>query len=164
MKKSKAAKKKGFNIPGMKSMRCPYCGSKVHLRSADGIYKNNNENTNLFVCSQYPVCDSYVRVHSETEIPVGSVANAKLRALRVTAHHHFDNLHKSGLMTKKEAYTWLAFMLQSPMSQAHIGYLNEYYCNRIIKESDRIFDNMKWKLNRKSRYEPEINGGEYYAQ
>ena len=163
MKKHKTNKRKGFNIPGMKHMRCPYCGSAVHLRSADGIYKDNKENVKLYVCTKYPVCDSYVRVHSDTTVPMGSLANAKLRALRVTAHKHFDQLHKSGLMSRNEAYGWLAFMLQSPLSQAHIGYLSEYYCNRIIAESDKLFDNMKWKLNNKTRQKPVISGGEYHA-
>ncbi|MDG6146488.1 DUF3268 family zinc-finger domain-containing protein, partial [Lactococcus formosensis] len=44
-------------------MRCPYCGSTVELRSADGIYKENKNHTMLYVCRNYPVCDAYVRVH-----------------------------------------------------------------------------------------------------
>ena len=163
MKKSKTTKRKGFDIPGMKHIRCPYCGSAVHFRSADGIYKNNNSNAKLYVCSKYPSCDSYVRVHPGTMTPVGSLANAKLRAIRVTAHKHFDKLHETGLMTKKEAYAWLAFMLQSPMSQAHIGYQSEYYCSRIIEESDKLAGNLKWKLNNKTRHKPGKTGGEHYA-
>jgi len=163
MKKSKTNKRKGFDIPGMKHMRCPYCGSAVHFRSADGIYKSNNGNAKLYVCSKYPSCDSYVRVHPGTMTPVGSLANAKLRAIRVTAHKHFDKLHETGLMTKKEAYAWLAFMLQSPMSQAHIGYQSEYYCNRIIEESDKLVGNLKWKLNNKTQHKPGKTGGETYA-
>jgi hypothetical protein len=164
MKKSKPRKRKGFDIPGMKNMRCPYCGSIVHLRSADGIYKNNGSDVQLYVCSKYPECDSYVRVHPGTTVPVGSLANAKLRTLRATAHRHYDKLHESGIMTKKEAYSWLAFMLQSPMSQAHIGYQSEYYCNRIVEESDKLIGNLKWKLN-KTKYDRtrSIKEGEYYA-
>jgi hypothetical protein len=164
MKKSKPRKRKGFDIPGMKNMRCPYCSSSVHLRKADGIYKNNGSDTQLYVCSKYPECDSYVRVHPGTTVPVGSLANAKLRTLRVTAHKHFDKLHEPGIMTKKEAYSWLAFMLQSPMSQAHIGYQSEYFCNRIIEESDKLIGNWKWKFNKNKIWpDPVKKGGEYYA-
>ena len=163
MKKSKMNKRKGFDIPGMKHMRCPYCSSAVHFRNADGIYKNTTENTKLYVCSKYPGCDSYVRVHPGTTVPVGSLANAKLRALRVTAHKHFKKLYETGLMTKKEAYAWLAFIIQSPMSQAHIGYQSEYYCNLIIQESDKIIRNSKWKLNKKNRQASGLQGGEHYA-
>ena len=37
-------KRKGFNAS---SMRCPYCGSTVVYRSADGIYHENKKGTML---------------------------------------------------------------------------------------------------------------------
>ena len=71
-------------------MRCPYCGSPVDLRSADGIYYDNSRNTRLYVCRNYPQCDSYVRVHPGTDIPVGTMANRRLRALRAEAHRYYE--------------------------------------------------------------------------
>lgn len=50
--------------------RCPYCGSHTILRSADGIYRENARNDMLYVCKNYPVCDSYVRVQRGTKIPL----------------------------------------------------------------------------------------------
>ena len=38
--------------------RCPYCGSHTILRSADGIYRENARNDMLYVCKNYPACDS----------------------------------------------------------------------------------------------------------
>lgn len=64
-------RRKGFN---QSTVRCPYCGSPAVLRSADGIYRDNSKNTMLYVCKNYPACDSYVRVHTGTNIPVGSLA------------------------------------------------------------------------------------------
>ena len=72
--------------------RCPYCGSHVTYRSADGIYKDNSRGTMLYVCSHYPECDAYVRVHTGTNIPVGTMADRKLRKLRNEAHKHFSKL------------------------------------------------------------------------
>ena len=63
-------KRKGFNAS---SMRCPYCGSTVVYRSADGIYHENKKGTMLYVCSNFPECNAYVRVHAGTNIPVGSL-------------------------------------------------------------------------------------------
>ena len=146
----------------MRNLKCPYCGSAVHLRSADGIYKENSSNTRLYVCSRYPLCDAYVRVHPGTTTPVGSLANPRLRALRVQTHRQFDKLHETGLMTKKDAYGWLAHMLQSPMSQAHIGYLSEYYCSLIIEESGKLLENYKWKLAAGRQPAPAM-GGAYRA-
>ena len=98
-------KRKGTKaIPGMKSSRCPYCGSHIILRSADGIYKNNNSGTMLYVCSRYPACDAYVRVLPGTKTPVGSLANGNLRALRREAHKYFDRLYMTGIMNRNEAY------------------------------------------------------------
>lgn len=59
-------KKKGINPS---AMRCQYCGGTVVLRSADGIYHENHSHTMLYVCSNYPRCDAYVRTHPGTNIP-----------------------------------------------------------------------------------------------
>ena len=106
--KNKKKKRKGFQAG---SMRCPYCGSPVIFRSADGIYHDNSKGMMLYVCSHYPQCDAYVRVHVGTNIPVGSLANHELRTLRRTAHQYFDQLHQSGYMSKQDAYQWLADLI-----------------------------------------------------
>lgn len=130
-------RKKGMNPS---AMRCQYCGGTVVLRSADGIYRDNSNRTMLYVCSNYPHCDAYVRTHPGTNIPVGTLANRKLRMLRNEAHHQFDQLYRSGIMSKQDAYLWLADILQMPLSEAHIGYLGEYYCNEVIAESKKLLD------------------------
>lgn len=129
-------RKKGINPS---AMRCQYCGGTVVLRSADGIYHENHSHTMLYVCSNYPRCDAYVRTHPGTNIPVGTLANHELRTLRNQAHHYFDQLYLSGLMSKQDAYLWLAGLLQVPLSKAHIGFLGEYYCNEVIAESKKLF-------------------------
>ena len=138
-----------MGIPGMNAMRCPYCGSPVVLRSADGIYKE----------SRYPACDAYVRVHEGTDKPVGSLADHRLRKLRKEAHDSFNRLYLTGAMTKDQAYAWLAGMIQAPRSQAHIGYLREYYCEQVIKQSKAILANRQRALSGVSRMTPEINTG-----
>ena len=120
---NKKKKRKGFDRGGM---RCPYCGSPVVYRSADGIYRDNSRGTMLYVCSRYPECDSYVRVHAGTNIPVGSMANHELRTLRRTAHHYFDQLYESGYMSKQDAYQWLAHLIMAPLSEAQILQLPEF--------------------------------------
>ena len=87
----------------------------------------------LYVCSRYPECDAYVRVQPGTTIPLGTLANGDLRALRRETHQYFDKLYTSGWMTKQEAYRWLANFLQAPQSQAHIGYLGEYTCRQVLR-------------------------------
>ena len=160
----KKNKRKGTILPGTKSNRCPYCGSTIVLRSADGIYKDNSSSTMLYTCSKYPECDAYVRVLPGTKTPVGSLANGNLRLLRREAHQHFDRLHLSGIMSRQDAYAWLAGILNAPLSQAHIGYLSEYYCQQVIEESKRLMENRRnarqgW-LKKPVQH---ASGGELYA-
>lgn len=125
------------------AMRCPYCGSHVIFRSADGIYRENANGTMLYVCKRYPMCDAYVRTHPGTNRPVGTLANRELRSLRREAHRYFDRLYLSGMMSKEQAYEWLARLIQAPMSQAHIGYLGEYYCRQVIDASRTMLASYK---------------------
>lgn len=148
----KTKKRKGLSTA---PTRCPYCGGNVVLRSADGIYQDNSRSMMLYVCSHYPVCDAYVRTHAGTKIPVGSMANHKLRALRKTAHRYFDQLYKSGYMTKDDAYYWLASVIDAPLSQAHIGYLSEYYCKEVIEKSKAYLE----RSQKKTKKSPFCKGG-----
>lgn len=134
-KNKNKSSRKGINYS---AMRCPYCGGSVVFRSADGIYRDNSNGTMLYVCSHYPECDAYVRVRDGTRIPVGTMADRKLRMLRKTAHDYFDQLYQSGLMEKQEAYQWLSHLIDAPLSEAHIGYLGEYYCRLVIDECRKL--------------------------
>lgn len=139
-------------------MYCPYCGGRVHLRSAEGIYVDNFRDTMLYVCKNYPSCDTYVRVHAGTNIPVGTMANKKLRAMRKEAHHYLDKLHKQGFMKKQEVYQWLADTLHVSLSMAHVGYLGEYNCAIVIEESRRLLEQLQKKRarNRNERKEKAV--------
>jgi hypothetical protein len=118
----------------------------------------------LHVCSRYPVCDAYVRVLPGTETPAGTLANGDLRTLRREAHRHFDRLYLTGLMSRKEAYEWLAAMLQTPLSRTHIGYLGEYCCGRVIEESRRLLENRRQvQAGRLGRNLRKVSGGGSYA-
>lgn len=125
---------------GMKqhNLRCPYCGSGAVYRSADGIYRENKEGIMLYVCSKYPECDAYVRVHKGTKIPMGELADRELRNLRREAHYYFDQLYQTGIMTRDEAYRWLADQISAPMSEAHFGHMGVYYCKEVIKSSKEL--------------------------
>ena len=114
------------------------------------------------MCSHYPECDAYVRVHTGTNIPVGTMADRKLRKLRNEAHKHFSKLIRDDYMTKQEAYQWLAGLLGAPQREAHIGYLSEYYCNIVIEESKKEYERyLRKKRERKilkgARWHHDIN-------
>ena len=49
-------------------MKCPYCGSKVLLKSSLEIYRNDYGY--VCVCSKYPDCNAYVGTHKKTLKPL----------------------------------------------------------------------------------------------
>ena len=118
--------------------RCPYCGSTTVYRSATGIYADNPDNVMLYVCKRYPVCDAYIRTQKGTAIPIGVMANGKLRALRTDAHKLFDQLYLKHYMSKNTAYAWLSSILGIPYKKAHIGLLSEMQCELVIRETKKL--------------------------
>lgn len=135
--------------------RCPYCGSHTIYRSADGIYRENTRNEMLYVCKNYPRCDSYVRVQPGTRIPLGTVANRELRELRIEAHRQFDKLHKRGYMSKHDAYQWLGGVLGVNAREAHIGQLSMLSCNLVIREAKK---QVEWYQQKKTNKTKEKEG------
>ena len=52
-----------------KIIRCPYCGGTAILRDASFVYGTHSHGGQVYVCSHYPSCNSYVGVHPGTKIP-----------------------------------------------------------------------------------------------
>ena len=117
--------------------RCPYCGSTTVYRSATGIYAENPDNVMLYVCTNYPACDAYIRTQKGTAIPIGEMANGKLRALRTDAHRLFNQLYLKRYMPKRTAYIWLSSVLGVPYEKAHIAQLSEMQCELVIRETKK---------------------------
>ena len=115
-------------------MKCPYCGAEVILKDAPFVYHNTKSKAygKVWVCSNYPKCNAYVGCHSGTSIPKGRLANPRLRTLKKEAHKQFDPLWKSGLMTRREAYRWLASMLHIDIDECHIGMFDVKMCQKVI--------------------------------
>lgn len=160
MKKTKKRQAHEY-LPGMRTMRCPYCKSPLVVRSAEGIYRSGAKGVQLLACSNYPACDAYVRVHPGTTTPMGSLANRQLRALRRRAHEQFNKLYTMDLMSKIDAYSWLAGVLNVPKSQAHIGYLGDYYCQVVIDESRKLLE--RRGMIQTSGQQRLASGGDWYA-
>lgn len=121
-----------LNIPEeYLQITCPYCGERATLIDSAIIYRESYGN--IYLCSNYPECDSFVGVHNGTDIPHGSLANSKLREIRKTAHARFDQLWQTGGMARNSAYRWLAQQLNIPVDNTHIGYFDLDMCKKVIK-------------------------------
>ena len=112
----------------------------------------------LYVCNNYPRCDSYVRVHPGTTIPVGTIADRKLRTMRRDAHKYFNQIYYRGIMSKQEAYRWLSDILGLPMASTHIGMMGENYCQLVIDACQTVLTNYPVSHSR-----PDKTGDENHA-
>ena len=100
---------------------CPYCGCNVVFTSNAEVYGKKYGNGMCYKCTN---CDAYVGVHTGTHIPLGRLANKKLRELKKQCHDAFDVFWK----TKRErsvAYQWLADELNIPLKSCHFGWFDE---------------------------------------
>ena len=92
----------------------------------------------MYVCKNFPEkCDAYVFANRKNE-PLGQLANRALRLKRIAAHKVFNQLWESGIMTKRQAYWWLAAKFGLNPAYAHIACFGDYYCDRLILECEEI--------------------------
>lgn len=130
-------KKKHYPMKSQQ-IRCPYCGAVAQLRSAAEIYKDDSCTGELYVCANYPACNSYVHVYPHTRVPMGELANGDLRHLRIRAHRTFDQIWKTGIMTRENAYRWMAEYFGLSARDAHIGKFSEYRCKELITKCESV--------------------------
>ena len=117
------------------NVRCPYCGARAALRPAAALGKNapGYAGKRFYVCTRYPFCDAYVEAHARSGLPMGTLANKRLRWKRREAHDALERLWLTGLMSKAEAYRYLQIQLGIPADDAHIGKFSEYRCGEVIR-------------------------------
>ena len=121
-----------------------HCGAHAMRRPASVVHGDNAKNEYLYICSRYPVCDSYVGVHKKSRKPLGTLADKPLRVKRIQAHKSFNRLWESGVMKKWQAYKWMAAKFGLNGEQAHIGKFSHYMCDELITLCEKSFQNMKW--------------------
>lgn len=101
---------------------CLYCNSDVIYTSNKEVYGRIHGNGKCYKCTN---CDAYVGVHTGTNVPLGRLADKKLRKLKIKAHSLFDPLWKNGGMKRGEAYHHLAKKLGIPKRECHFGWFDE---------------------------------------
>lgn len=117
-------------------MLCPFCNSQVEFGSADRVYGPAYAHLNLYICSKFPACDSYVGAHDGSGLPKGTLADKPLREARKAAHAAFDplwNLAESKIFSRREAYEWLAKSLRIEKHETHIGMFDLVTCQEVVR-------------------------------
>lgn len=125
---------------GEQDVRCPYCGSKPRKCTGKELYPERKKvwKKKFLRCDP---CDAQVGCHASKDHkwkPFGPLADRPLRQLRKRTHAAFDPIWQSDLMTRHEAYTWMADRLHLTREAAHIGMLTREQCERLIFLSGNV--------------------------
>lgn len=116
----------------MKGRPCIECGSAEH-RLSDGReaypHRGDLHAKPFWFCG----CGAFVGCHPGTKNPLGAPAGAKTKRGRTEAHKAFDRLWKSGQMTRRAAYQWLADQLGIPASDCHISFMDGSTAYRVVR-------------------------------
>jgi len=67
----------------------------------------------------------------------------KLHALRHQAHFFFDQIWMNNYLERNEAYRWLADWLEIPEPDAHMRFMNEKTCAKVIEASICLLNDMR---------------------
>lgn len=113
----------------------------MNLAHASYVYGSKSKGGKVYVCSRYPECNSYVGVHPGTNIAKGTLADKQLRFKRIQAHQTFDQIWKNHILSKSDAYRWIADKFCLTAKEAHIGEFDLYMCEQLICESMKILRN-----------------------
>lgn len=111
---------------------CPYCGDQARYTSSTEVY-NGKDFGMLYLCVNYPKCDSFVGVHGDSRVPLGRMADRKLRMWKKAAHSLIDPYWKSKRMRRGHVYGAIARIMDIPISEAHIGMFSVEQCQELIK-------------------------------
>lgn len=139
-------------------MNCPYCNGNVLFTTNDMVYVRKFGNGLMFLCVNYPQCDSYCGAHNNGK-PLGTLANKETRMARNRAHQLFDPIWKPDtddrrtqnfpLIPRRQAYNYLAEYLGINPEVCHIANFDIATCNKVV-EFVNVFTSQEIKNWRKS--------------
>ena len=113
---------------------CQYCGAQAILRPASWVHgkSQQSQGKHLYVCRNWPKCDSYVAAHEYDRTPMGTLANSELRHKRILAHKALEKYQHITKMDRWATYLWLEGKLGLDSRSTHIGLFSEETCDEVI--------------------------------
>lgn len=117
--------------------QCNCCGREaVEIKNNAEVYgRSYGDWPWIFVCVS---CGAYVSMHPFTNIPLGTLADAKTREARKECKRPFMQIYEKGLMDRSAAYSALAKKLDIPVGECHFGWFNADMCKRAAEASQQI--------------------------
>ena len=114
-------------------MKCPYCKKEAIWCDNSIIYgRNIGVSHKIYYCKN---CGASVGCHNNTRVPLGRMANAKLRQKRIDTHNVVDDYWRYGEYTRDEVYNKLKNYFGFSV---HIGNCNIKMCDTIINNIKEI--------------------------
>lgn len=105
--------------------KCTMCGCKVELVNHKVVYgREYSDWPYMYRCTNAKNCDTYVGVHPNTDIPLGTLADKDTREARKNNKNLFIELQRQNKWSRKEAYHWLSLQLNIPEEQCHWAMFN----------------------------------------
>lgn len=124
--------------PSDRQVICNYCGRHADLYGGLDVYPDRKDlaDRQFWTCWS---CDAWVGCKAGTDEPYGELADEALRAARMAAHKAFDPVWEQELMSKREAYEWLAVALDMPGEACKIGLMKLEDCARVSQAVSERF-------------------------
>jgi hypothetical protein len=113
----------------MSEVVCDYCQKPAQLVGGSVLYPYRPEKDKRKYWACLP-CKAWIAVKPNGK-PVGRLANAELRRLKVTLHGLFDPYWRGQQMPRRTAYRWLSKMIGLDREK-HIGQFTDNECIRAI--------------------------------
>ena len=125
------------------TLECPYCKKQAPLVESAVAYGGRDYGRLVYYCEG---CDASVGCHAGTMKPLGSMANAELRRLRVAVHRVFDPIYEklhaarqrkdpkySKSKARRDCYARLAQRMGMRAEACHIANFDVDQCKRAIE-------------------------------
>lgn len=106
---------------------CNYCGKPAEYVDSTVVYGSSYGM--IYYCKP---CNAWVGVHKGSGTPLGTLANAELRAYRRKAHGLFDRIWRRRWMSRGKAYAWLSEQMGLAKEETHIGMFSIEQCKIVI--------------------------------
>lgn len=115
----------------MKGHKCGYCLKPSVAVSKAEYFNKPGEKGYVYACLG---CRAHVGVYKNADKPLGRLAKAELRILKMQAHHYFDSIWLVfKVMYRTDAYAWLGEKMNLHPEAVHIGMFNEEQCLECIQ-------------------------------
>jgi hypothetical protein len=123
-------------MTGYRLVLCPYCFRQAEMVLGKILYPDHARLAEKLFW-KCPTCDAHVGCHPGSTVPMGTLANKALRALRSKLHSRLDPLWRDGRMTRDAAYAWMATLLSLTQDECHIGLFTDDQCKIVLEALDK---------------------------